>query len=49
MDLQKIAGCCTWQGGVFKLDEYTHAVICNDGGISEICSIYTPVKSVSLW
>lgn len=49
MDLQKVAGCCTWQGGVFKLDEYTHTVICNDGGISEVCSIYNPIKSVSLW
>ena len=49
MDLQKIEGCCLWQGGVFKLDQYNHTVICNDGGISEVCSIYNPIKSVSLW
>lgn len=49
MDLQKIQGCCTWQGGVFKIDDATHLVICNDGGISDVCSIYNPIKSVSLW
>lgn len=49
MDLQKIQGCCLWQGGVFKIDPATHVVICNNGGISEICSIYNPTKSVSLW
>jgi hypothetical protein len=24
-------------------------VICNNGGVSEICSRQTPVKSVSIW
>jgi hypothetical protein len=38
MDLQKIAGCCLWQGGVFQVDELG-LVICNNGSISEICSM----------
>lgn len=37
MDLQKIKGCCLWQGGVLNVDE-TGLVICNNGGVSEICS-----------
>lgn len=47
MDLQKIAGCCLWQGGVFKLSE-RGLVICRDGGISEICSLQTPEQRVSM-
>ena len=37
MDLQKIAGCCLWQGGVMATD-MSGTVICNNGGTSEICS-----------
>lgn len=37
MDLQKIQGCCLWQGGVMATDE-TGLIICNNGGISEVCS-----------
>lgn len=48
MDIQKIAGCCLWQGGVFAIDA-TGLVLCNNGGISEICSIQNPPKSVSVW
>jgi hypothetical protein len=47
MDLQKIAGCCLWQGGVFKVSE-TGLVICNNGGVSEICSIQPPKQRVAL-
>lgn len=39
MDLQKLQGCCLWQGGV--LDANDHGlVVCNNGGVSEICSIH---------
>jgi len=39
MDLQKIQGCCLWQGGIFKVDLTTSLVICNNGGVSELCSL----------
>ena len=48
MDLQRIGGCCIWQGGVLMVDE-TGLVICNNGGVSEVCSLQTPVESVSIW
>lgn len=38
MDLQKLEGCCLWQGGVLKIDP-NGFVVCNNGGLSEICSI----------
>jgi hypothetical protein len=38
MDLQKLQGCCLWAGGVLKIDP-TGLVICNNGGVSEICSL----------
>ncbi len=43
MDLQKLSGCCLWQGGVFKVSMQGF-VICNNGGISEICSMQTPAQ-----
>ena len=46
MDLQKIAGCCLWQGGVMQVDPFG-LVICRDGGTSEICSLQTPVTHVT--
>ena len=48
MDLQRIQGCCLWQGGVLIVDE-VGLVICNDGGVSEVCSLQTPVETVSVW
>lgn len=48
MDLQRVKGCCLWQGGVMVVDP-TGLVICNNGGTSEVCSIQTPVKKVSIW
>src|SRR3990167_463898 len=45
MDLQKITGCCVWQGGVMKTDPFG-LVICRDGGTSEVCS-QTPVTQVT--
>ena len=49
MDLQKIQGCCLWQGGVFKIERPSNLVICNDGSVSEMCSIQHPVKASKLW
>lgn len=48
MDLQRIEGCCLWQGGVLLVDPLG-VVICNNGGVSEVCSLQTPVKEVSIW
>jgi hypothetical protein len=48
MDLQRIQGCCLWQGGVMAVDPMG-LVICNNGGVSELCSLQTPVQSVSIW
>ncbi|MBA3537925.1 MAG: neurogenic locus notch [Tatlockia sp.] len=47
MDLQKIEGCCLWQGGVMTTSVTGH-VICNNGGISELCS-QTPIEPVASW
>ena len=47
MDLQKIQGWCLWQGGVFKINEMG-LVICNNGGVSEICSLQNPTQRVAL-
>lgn len=41
MDLQKIQGCCLWQGGVMATDG-TGVVVCNNGSTSEICSSQFP-------
>jgi hypothetical protein len=48
MDMQKFAGCCMWQGGVLSIAE-TGLVICNNGGISEVCSLQNPSQSISSW
>ena len=39
MDLQLLKGCCLWNGGVLPTFDRTGAVVCNDGSISEECSI----------
>ena len=46
MDLQKIEGCCLWQGGVFRVTE-RGLVVCNNGGVSEICSLQAPDARVA--
>lgn len=46
MDMQSIEGCCIWQGGVFKVTP-KGLVICNNGGVSELCSLQNPPKSVA--
>jgi len=48
MDLQRIKGCCIWQGGVMTIDD-VGLVICNNGGVSEICSLQTTVENVASW
>ena len=48
MDLQQIEGCCLWQGGVMLVNE-VGAVVCNNGSVSEICTLQTPTESVSTW
>lgn len=48
MDLQKIQGCCLWQGGVMAVNE-VGLVVCNNGGISELCSLQTPAETISAW
>ena len=48
MELEHVQGCCLWQGGVLTIDP-TGLVICNNGGLSEVCSLQTPVKSVATY
>lgn len=48
MDLQKIKGCCLWQGGVLKAEE-NGPVVCNNGAISETCSAYTAFEKMTRW
>lgn len=47
MDIQKLEGCCLWQGGVMTIDE-RGVVVCNNGGASEICSLQI-TKAISTW
>lgn len=48
MDLEHIQGCCLWQGGVMDIDD-KGLVICNNGGVSETCSLETPPQSIASW
>ena len=48
MNLQQIEGCCLWQGGVLDVNPLG-LVVCNNGGISEICSLQTPTEPVASW
>jgi hypothetical protein len=48
MDLQKLAGCCMWQGGIRKIDSFG-VVICNSGDVSEICSLQNPPEKTVSW
>ncbi len=47
MDLQKLQGCCLWQGGVLKAD--VGVVTCRDGSISEICGLQRPAVSAAIY
>lgn len=47
MDLQHVNGCCLWQGGVMSVQE--GLVICNNGGISEMCSLQAGQEKAAIW
>ncbi len=51
MDLQLLQGCCLWKGGV--LPPSIHGplgyVICNDGSVSEECSLENPHEKIAAW
>ncbi|AHE66786.1 hypothetical protein [Legionella oakridgensis] len=46
MDLQKLKGCCLWQGGVMSADDQG-LVVCNNGGVSEVCSTQNAMDKLS--
>lgn len=48
MDLQLLAGCCLWQGGVLKVTERGF-VLCNNGGFSEMCSLQSPHEKAAVY
>lgn len=48
MDLQKLSGCCLWEGGIAKRD-LKGRIHCRDGSISELCSLQNPVESIALF
>ncbi|WP_078061578.1 neurogenic locus notch [Legionella saoudiensis] len=50
MDLQLIRGCCLWKGGVVNsLTAPNGLVVCNDGSVSEECSLQTPADRIAAW
>lgn len=48
MDLQQLMGCCMWQGGIRQVNGLG-VVMCNDGAISEICSLQNPTEKIVSW
>lgn len=48
MDLQLLQGCCLWRGGVMPTYD-SNLVICNDGSVSEECSLQIPNQSIAAW
>lgn len=49
MDLQLLKGCCLWRGGVFPTFDDNGLTVCNDGSISEECSLQNPEERVATW
>ncbi|MGL5743110.1 MAG: neurogenic locus notch [Legionella sp.] len=49
MDLQLFRGCCLWKGGVVTTYNITGFVLCNDGSISEECSLTQGTQSIASW
>ena len=49
MDLQYIKGCCLWNGGVVSTYDNSGSVVCNDGSISEECSLQAPDQRIAIW
>ena len=48
MDLKILEGCCLWQGGVLKKTRQG-VVICNNGTISEFCTLQRPNDLMFNW
>ncbi|KTC80035.1 hypothetical protein [Legionella cherrii] len=48
MDLQLFRGCCLWKGGPVTTYTITGLVVCNDGSISEECSL-RPEEKIAAW
>jgi len=46
MNMQKIKGCCLWNGGVREITP-TGKVICRNGLVSEICSMRPHEKTLN--
>jgi hypothetical protein len=46
MELERIEECCLWQGGVLDTN-INGVVICNNGGVSEVCTIQNPPQSIA--
>ncbi len=49
MDLQLLTGCCLWKGGVMPNYNAPGLIACNDGSISEECSIRNPSDRIGIW
>lgn len=47
MDLQLLKGCCLWRGGV--MPTYDNTILCNDGTVSEECTLQNPAERISIW
>ena len=49
MDFQLLRGCCLWHGGVAPTFNQAGLIACNDGSVSEECSLGTPVQTIAAW
>lgn len=49
MDLQLLKGCCLWHGGVLPTYDSSGLTVCNDGAISEECSLEKPEERIAIW
>jgi hypothetical protein len=48
MDLQLFRGCCLWKGGVVPTFNPNGLIVCNDGSVSEECSLQ-PQEKIAAW
>lgn len=48
MNLQKFQGCCMWRGGVAGINA-RGVVKCNDGSISQLCTMQGPQEKATLY
>ena len=51
MDLQLLQGCCLWKGGVLppSINSPNGLIVCNDGSVSEECSLQNPIDKIAAW